>query len=243
MMSLRQVGDTLGKCKSQPETGERSDIAQLWHHQNVFQSLGASRSIWQNVECKLRCVNFRRVTDPGRAFRPAIGVTGISDDWYRCTLGVIIISLRTPWSTGENLGCTWGRRWQVWEHRHKPGSTWECQREAREHRQQAWEHLGAPQITVKQSGKNDIIFANGAGATGNHSYYLSFNDFWNWCIQFVFSSMHLYSYLSVHSITGLAVGGAWEQFEVSLKMRIKWTQRYTPRPWSTEFADSLGGGF
>jgi len=57
--------------------------------------------------------------------------------------------------------------------------------------QQAWEHLGAPgtilgvpaasleapQITVEQSGKNNIFFGNAAGAPGNHSYYLLFNDF------------------------------------------------------------------
>ena len=70
-------------------------------------------------------------------------------------------------------------------------SNWEC-------RGQAWEHLGAPVtnlgaqatnlgapvtnhgaplITVEQSGKNNIFFGNTAGAPGNHSYYLSFNDF------------------------------------------------------------------
>jgi len=32
---------------------------------------------------------------------------------------------------------------------------------------------------------------NAAGAPGNHSYYLSFNDFQNLCIQFVFSSLYL----------------------------------------------------
>jgi hypothetical protein len=37
--------------------------------------------------------------------------------------------------------------------------------------------LGAPQITVEQSGKNIIFFGNAAGEPGNHSYYLSFNDF------------------------------------------------------------------
>jgi len=37
--------------------------------------------------------------------------------------------------------------------------------------------LGAPQITVEQSGRNNIFCGNTAGAPGNHSYYLSFNDF------------------------------------------------------------------
>jgi hypothetical protein len=36
--------------------------------------------------------------------------------------------------------------------------------------------LGAHQIAVEQSGKN-IFFGNTAGAPGNHSDYLSFNDF------------------------------------------------------------------
>ena len=30
---------------------------------------------------------------------------------------------------------------------------------------------GAPRITVEQSGKNNIVFGNAAGAPGNHSYY------------------------------------------------------------------------
>jgi len=67
-----------------------------------------------------------------------------------------------------------------------------------EHRRQAWEHLGAlatilgvpatslgapatslgtPRMTVEQSGKNNVFFGNAAGVPGNHSYYLSFNDF------------------------------------------------------------------
>ena len=54
-----------------------------------------------------------------------------------------------------------------------------------------WEHLGAPatnmgalatclgahQITVVESWKNNICFGNAADAHGNHSYYFSFNDF------------------------------------------------------------------
>jgi hypothetical protein len=73
---------------------------------NYILSLGASRSVWEDVECKLRSVNFRRVLDPRRAFWPALGVTGISDDGYRSTMGVIVISLGTPPSTTENFGCT-----------------------------------------------------------------------------------------------------------------------------------------
>jgi len=60
---------------------------------------------------------------------------------------------------------------------------WERQQQASERGTQAWEHLGAPgtslgapRITVEQSEKNNIFFGNAAGVTGNHSYYLSFND-------------------------------------------------------------------
>jgi len=58
------------------------------------------------VECKLRWVNLRRISDPRREFRPAFRLTGISDDCYRSTMGVITISSRTPRSAGENFGCT-----------------------------------------------------------------------------------------------------------------------------------------
>ena len=37
--------------------------------------------------------------------------------------------------------------------------------------------LGSPRITVEQSGRNNIFFGNAAGASGNYSYNLSFNDF------------------------------------------------------------------
>ena len=45
------------------------------------------------MECKLRSVNFRRVSDPRRAIRPAFGVTGISDDWYGSSMGAVVKSL------------------------------------------------------------------------------------------------------------------------------------------------------
>jgi len=34
----------------------------------------------------------------------------------------------------------------------------------------------------------------------------------------IYVSMYLYSYPSTHGISGLAAGGAWEQFEVRLKI-------------------------
>jgi len=146
----------------------------------------------------------------------------------------------------------------------QPGSSSQCQRQAWECRHQLWEHwchacecrrqgwepiatqatnLGAPRITLELSGKNNVIFGNTAVAPGNHSHYSSFNDFENSCIQFVFSSIYLYSYPSTHGISGwLAAGGAWEQFEVRLGMTIKWTQRCTSRQWWSQFGDALGRG-
>jgi hypothetical protein len=37
--------------------------------------------------------------------------------------------------------------------------------------------LRVPRITVQQSADTNILFGNISGAPGNHSYYLSFNDF------------------------------------------------------------------
>jgi len=72
-------------------------------------------------------------------------------------MGVIVTSLGTPWSAGENFRCTW-------EHLGVPATSLGAPATS----------LGAPRITVEQSGKN--IFGNTASAPGNHSYYLSFND-------------------------------------------------------------------
>jgi len=55
------------------------------------------------VECKLRSVNFRREPDPRRAFRPAIGVTGISDDWYGSTMGAVVRSLGAPGTVAQPM--------------------------------------------------------------------------------------------------------------------------------------------
>jgi len=105
------------------------------------------------VECKLRCVNFRRVSDPRRAFLLAFRVTAISDDGYRSTMGVIVIGLGTPWSPGD-----------------KPGST--CDNSG-----SAGNESGSASNHSRAVGKNTIFLGNAAGAPGNHSYYLSFNDF------------------------------------------------------------------
>jgi hypothetical protein len=55
---------------------------------------------------------------------------------------------------------------------------------------------------------------------GIRSYYLSFNDILNSRIQFVFSSIYVFSYPSTEFISGLAAGGVLEQFDVNLKMTI-----------------------
>ena len=138
------------------------------------------------MECKLRCVNFRRVSDPRRAFRPAFGVTEITDDWYRSTMGVIVISLGTPRSARENFRC-------IWEHMGAPATSLGAPATSlgapatslgapttslgapKTSLRAPATSLGAPRITVEQSGKN-IFFGNAASAPGNHSYYLSFND-------------------------------------------------------------------
>jgi len=58
--------------------------------------------------------------------------------------------------------------------------------------------LGAPEITGEHSGINHIIIGNAAGVHRNHSYCLPLNDIENRCIQFEFSSMYLYVYVSVY---------------------------------------------
>ena len=65
------------------------------------------------------------------------------------------------------------------------------------------------------------------------------------CIQVVFSSMYLCIYIATHLHTlylNWLHGGAWEQFEMRLRMTIEWAQRYTPRLWSSDFGDALWDG-
>jgi len=54
-------------------------------------------------------------------------------------------------------------------------------------------------------------------------------------------SMSQYSHPSTHGTSGLAVGSAWEQSDMHLKLLIKWTQGCTWRPVSCEHSDALGG--
>jgi len=133
-----------------------------------------------------------------------------------------VISLGTPWSAGENFGCTWEHLGALATSLGAPVTSLGASKTSLG----AWTpslgarmtNLGAPGSASNKPRspsnpseavwENEIFFGNGAGAPRNHSYYLSFNDFYNSCIQFVFSSLSLYSYPSTHSISGLAAGGA-----------------------------------
>jgi len=61
------------------------------------------------VECKLRCVNFRRVSDPRRAFLLTFRVTGSASDKPGS-------ADNKPGSADVKPGSTWERRRHVWEH-------------------------------------------------------------------------------------------------------------------------------
>ena len=65
----------------------------------------------------------------GGHFQPAFRVTGISNDWYRSTMGVIVIWLRTPGSASDKPGSTSNHCKAVWEKRH------------------LWEHCRCPWIS------------------------------------------------------------------------------------------------
>jgi len=95
------------------------------------------------------------------------------------------------------------------------------------------ELLGAPTTSLGAPGSAGDM----SGSTSNHSHVFSLYS--HLCI---YVSLYLYSYPSTQAISGLAVGVAWEQFEVCLKMTIVWTQSYTPRLWSSDFGDTLRGG-
>jgi hypothetical protein len=77
--------------------------------QNVFYSQEVSRSVREDVDSECRCVNFRRVLDPRRAFLLASRVTGSAGD--------------KPESADNKPGSTW----ECWR------QTWECQQHDWEH--------------------------------------------------------------------------------------------------------------
>jgi hypothetical protein len=121
------------------------------------------------VECKSGRVNFRRVSDPRRAFGLTFAVTGIYGDLYRSTMGDIVISLGIPGSARENFAYTWE---YLVARRTNLGVPVTC--------------LRLPPIKVEQSENNNIFFGNNAGASGHYSYYIAFNKFENSFTQFVF---------------------------------------------------------
>jgi len=64
----------------------------------------------------------------------------------------------------------------------------------------------------------------------------------------IYVTMYLYSYPSIHDVSGLATGGAREQFKVCQKMTIEWTQgviksvwRCNWRLWLSELTDAQEG--
>jgi len=66
----------------------------------------------------------------------------------------------------------------------------------------------------------------------NHSYYLSFDNFQNLCIQFVFSSMYLCIYIATHLHM---VYLDWQHAVIESNSRCAW------RWWSGELRDTLQG--
>jgi len=71
------------------------------------------------------------------------------------------------------------------------------------------------------------FFRNAAGAPGNHSYYLSFNDFQNLCIQFLFSSRYLCIYIATYRHT---VHLDWQHAVIVSNSRCAWRWRLSERP-------------
>jgi len=241
-------------------TAESGSCAERDISNNVFQSLGASRSVWEDVECKLRCVNFRRESDPRRAFRLAFRVTEISDDCCTSTMGVIVRSLGTAWSARENIRCTW-------EHQGVQATSLGAPMTnlgAPMTRMGApATSLGATRITVEQSGKTDIFFGKAGGTPGNHSYYLLFNDFSQSDVFSLYSHLCIYIATHLHMIyldwlqavlqRDSRCAWRWRSSELRdtpwrldqaslgmhLKAVVKCIWRYSSRPWSSELRDAL----
>jgi hypothetical protein len=126
----------------------------------------------------------------------------------------------------------------------------------------AWEsqwHAGGTGNTGSESGSTSDM----SGSTSNHSravwekHHLREHCWCVWtsylllivqrflklmysvCIP-IYVSMYLYCYPSTHGESGLAAGGAWEQFNAPLEMTMEQTQRYTPRLWLSKVGDPLG---
>jgi hypothetical protein len=131
------------------------------HQQNISYLLEASRSIWENVECKLRCINFRRVSDTRRAFLLGFVVTGISDNCHSSTITVIAIDLGSPLSARGNFECIGVPLGVPATSQWAPTTSLEAS--------------GSTSNNSKQLGRHNIISRNSAGASANHRYYLPLN--------------------------------------------------------------------
>ena len=92
-----------------------------------------------------------------------------------------MISLGTPWSAAENFACTWEHlgvlATGLWVPTTSLGVPTTSLGALTRSLGALGTSLGAPRITVQQCGKHNIFFGEAAGAHGNHSYYLSFNNF------------------------------------------------------------------
>jgi hypothetical protein len=140
-------------------------------------ALGASRSLWDAVECKRSCVNFNSGSDPSRAVLQPVRITGISENCKGCNMGGIEINLWTPRSTREIS-------WYVSEYLGAPagslgeltaclgvltttvGATTIWLREQTTFLGARKTLLRAQWITVEQSGKHNIVIRNASGAQG-----------------------------------------------------------------------------
>jgi len=115
---------------------------QVWQHQeNVFYSLEDSGSVWEDVECILRRVNYSRVSDPRRVFRQPFSVTGISDDRYRSN---------------------WDLWWLIQDY---DGSDCDTFWSMSERRRELWVHLG---VSLNQPGNYKQTLKNAWIVMDNH---------------------------------------------------------------------------
>ena len=90
------------------------------------------------MECKHRCVNFRRVSDPGRAFLPTIRVTGSTGDKPGSADDKPGSADDKPGSTDDKPGSADDKPGSADD---KPGSADDKPGSTRARRRHVWEHL------------------------------------------------------------------------------------------------------
>jgi hypothetical protein len=139
----------------------------------------------------------------------ADGVTATSDDGYRSTMGLDVISLGTRWSAEEKPGSAGGRPGNA---DHKPGSTGDKPGNTSNHRKAVREiHSLSERCWCAR--KSELLLIVQRFLKLMHSV----------CIL-IHVSIYLCIYIatkSTYDISGLAAGGAWEQLKVHVKMMIK----------------------